>query len=259
MKSNGPRLLAIAGFTLAAALAFVAFTIGWVGPRGTSSANAQSQNDTNRPSQITVRGTGSISAAPDQIKMSVGVTQQETTVKAAQDKVTATTDALVAKLKEAGVADKDYRTGQFSVEPAMDYGFPGKDGSTSQTPKLVGYRVTSILDITLRDTAKVADLLDALTTAGANTVYGVNYTFSDPNSLTQQAYDSAVKDAESKATKLAGLSKMQLGKVVSVTEASANVPGPVYNDMAAGKGGGSAIYPGQQSVQVDLIVTYEAK
>lgn len=259
MKSNGTRLLAIAGFAVAVALVFVAVTVGWVVPQATTSANAQSQNETTHNSQITVRGTGSISARPDLLKMSVGVAQQDSTVKAAQAKVSATTDAMIAKIKAAGVEDKDYRTGQYTVEPVMDYGFAPEKGGPNQTPKLSGFRVTNMLDITLRDSAKGADLLDELTSAGANTVYNVSYTFADPDGLAKQAYENAVKDAEVKATKLASLSKVQLGKVVSVTEASANVPGPVYGDMASGKGGGGAIYPGQQSVQVDLIVTYEAR
>jgi uncharacterized protein YggE len=260
MKSNGTRLLAMAGFAVAAALVFAAVTIGWVAPQGTAPASAQSQTETTRPSQITVRGTGSVSAKPDLIKMSVGVAQQDGTVKAAQAKVSATTDALVAKIKEAGVDEKDYRTSQYSVEPVMDFGYSGDKGSPNQTPKLTGFRVTNMLDITLRDPAKAPDLLDALTSAGASTIYNVNYAFADPDSLAKQAYDDAVKDAEVKATKLASLSKMQLGKIVSVTDSSANVPGPIYSgDMTGGKGGAGAIYPGQQSVQADVIVTYEAK
>src|SRR5437868_2980246 len=105
MKSNGARLLAIAGFTLAAALVFVAVTIGWVVPQGTTPANAQSQGEATHASQITVRGTGSIGAQPDLLKMSVGVTQQDNTVKAGQAKVLATTDAMIAKVKAAGVED----------------------------------------------------------------------------------------------------------------------------------------------------------
>jgi uncharacterized protein YggE len=252
-------LLAIAGFTVAAALVFVAVTIAWAPARGNgSTAAAQTQGQTDA-AHITVRGTGSINATPDQIKLNIGASFQESTVKAAQDKVTAAIDKIVAKLKAAGVDAKDYRTGQYNVEPVMDFSGSDKGGSP-QTPRLAGFRVTNVLEVTLRDPSKASDLLDQLVEAGANTVYNISYTFADQDSLARQAYNGAVKDAETRATRLAALSNIKLGKIVSVTEASANVPGPIYGDYAGGgKGGAGAVYPGQQSIQVDVIVTYEAK
>jgi uncharacterized protein YggE len=162
---------------------------------------------------------------------------------------------MAAKIKAAGVLDADFRTGQYNVEPVMDYA-PDKGGAPSQAPTLTGFRVTYILDITLRDTAKAPALIDDLVAAGANTVYGLTYTFNDQDSLSKQAYDVAVKDAQSRATRLAALSNANLGRIVSISDASANIPGPVYD--AGGKGGGAGFYPGQQTVQSDLVVTFEA-
>jgi uncharacterized protein YggE len=187
------------------------------------------------------------------------VSLQENTVKAARAKVSAVMDALVARLKAANVAEKDSRTSQYSVEPVLDYGNGDKGTNVPTTPKIVGIRITNILQITLKDPAYETDLLDALVSAGANTIYNVNDTFSDPDTLAKQAYDQAVKDAETKAIRLANLSGLKLGRVLNVTDGAASSTVPTYYDKAAGMGaGGAGIVPGQQSVGVDVIVTYEA-
>ena len=52
----------------------------------------------------------------------------------------------------------------------FDYYAAEKGGAPSQTPTLTGFRVSYILDITLRDSAKAPALIDDLVAAGANTV-----------------------------------------------------------------------------------------
>jgi uncharacterized protein len=255
MKTS--RFLAIVGAAVVVAFVSAALAIAWVLPRSTNTASAQANTDGARPSQITVRGSGSINAKPDTLRMDVGVILQSNTVKDAQSSVSTVMDEMLSRLKAAGIDEKDYRTSQYSVEPVMDYSGGGDKGSQTAPPKLTGFRVTNMLQITLRQPARAPEVLDSLVSAGANTIFNVGYTFADPDALTKQAYAGAVQDAEAKAGKLAGLSNMKLGKIVSVTEASANIPGPVYDSLAAGKGGG-AIVPGQQAVQVDVVVTYEA-
>ena len=253
MKSGNSRLLAGISIMASVALVLAAFSVVWLSPREASPAQAQ---DNVKPSQITVRGTGSISVKPDTLIMTVGVSIQESTVKAAQAKVTSSIDDIVAKIKAAGVAEKDYKTVQYNVEPVMDYGNSPERGGAG-TPKLVGFRVVNMLEVTLRDTTKAPELLDELTSAGVNTIYNISYTFADADALSKQAYDQAVRDASERATRLAGLSNMTLGRIISVTEPSANQPGIIYGDMGKGAAGGG-VFPGQQNIQIDVIVSYEA-
>jgi len=256
-------VIAALAILLLSGVAAVALAGAWFIPLRVESnkANAQetfipaAQADmSTTPVPITVRGIGKISVKPDTIIMNVGASAQEATVKEAQTKVTQVIDAMAARLKANGVSDADYRTAQYNVEPIMDYG--GKEGTNAQ-PRLIGFRVTNILEITLRDTARASELLDALTTAGANTVYGISYTFADAEGLSRQAYNGALQDAQARAAKLAELSDLKLGKIVTISEASAASANPFYGKEGLG-GGGAGIYPGQQQVQVDLLVTFEA-
>jgi uncharacterized protein YggE len=252
VKANN-RLLAVTSIALSVALLLGAFAVVWLAvPRQASPAAAQEQPE--KTPQITVRGSGSIVAKPDIMVVNIGVSIQEPSIKAAQDKVSSAISAMEAKLKAAGLTEKDYRTVQYNVGPVTTY--EGADKGVPGTPKVVGFLVTNILEVTIRDIDNVPTLLQQLVDAGANTVYNMYYGFSDPQALANQAYDKALQDAQAKATRVATLSNLQLGKILNVTEASANPPVPYGKDMGAG--GAGPFYPGQQTIQVDVIVTYEA-
>jgi len=252
MKSTANKTLAIASVALSALLILGAFTIAWLLPRDPATAAAQSTSS--NASHITVAGTGIVNATPDTVKITVGVSDQESTVAAAQSKVDSGVAAITAKLKEAGISDKDYRTVQYTIDPVMDYSNNGVKGASGGS--LTGFNVTNIIEITLHDTSKAAPLIDSLVGAGANTVYGVNFSVSNPSTFEQQAYDQAMQDANSRAQKLAGLSNLTLGKIVSISENGASSPIP-FADKAA-SAGGAVLNPGQQAIQSTLVVTYEA-
>lgn len=264
MKANS-KFLALGSVVLSVALLLAAFAAIWLMPREAAPAGAQdnqasvtptaaAQADAEKPGTITVRGTGSVNAKPDSLVVNVGANIQAATVKEAQTQVDTIMDAITAQLNAAGVDEKDYRTVQYSVEPVLDYA----DGKTQ--PKLNGFRVVSMIEVTLRDLAKAPEILDALTTAGANTIYNSSFSIADPAGLYQQAYDKAVDDAEMRAQRLADMSGQKLGKIVSISEGTTSGGAPVYDRGGAGMGagGGVTIFPGQQAVSVDVVVTYEA-
>lgn len=256
MKATNSKTLAIASVALSMMLILGAFTAAWLLPRDAAPASAQSNGDsTSKPSQVTVVGTGIISVKPDAAKVTVGVSFQENTVADAQSKADSVMAAIIEKLTQAGIAEKDYRTTQYNVEPVMSFDNP-KAGSGGT---LVGFRVTNMIEVTLHDPAQAAGLLDSLVSAGANTIYGINFFVSDTNKVAQQAYDQAVQDARTRAEKIAALSNLTLGKIVSVSENGAGPAVPLYDKgMGIGMGGGGSVAPGQQTIQVSLVVTYEA-
>ena len=88
-------------------------------------------------------------------------------------------------------------------------------------------------------------------------MYGVSFSVSNPSTFEQQAYDQAMQDANSRAQKLAALSNLILGKILSVSENGASAPVP-FAGKAGGLGSGAVLNPGQQAIETMLVVTYEA-
>lgn len=246
------RLWAFAGVALSTLVVLGALLVVWLMPRDPSPAAAQDSQNAAKPSTITVVGTGSISVKPDILKMTIGVSAQKDTVLDAQAEVDAALTAIYAKLKEAGIAEADYKTAQYTVEPVMNYNDPKNSQGT-----LTGFRVVHMVEVTFRDVAAAPTIVDGLVKAGANTIYGTYFAFDNPESVGERAHEEAVKDAQKRAERLAALSNMTLGKIVSVSEQS-NGAFPVYLKEQGLGGGGGGFAPGTQSITTGVVVTYEA-
>lgn len=204
---------------------------------------------------ITVVGEGKVSLMPDIATINVGAEARADTASEAKAEVDARMAAIAAALQEAGVAEKDIQTSHYSIHyeqepmPSMLREGPAPENQG-------GYRVSNMVQVIVRDVEKAGDVLDAVVQAGANQVYGVNFTVSDESTWQSEARAKAMADARSRAQELAGLAKVELGGVLSVSEVigSSSVPVPV---MAVERGmGGGGIAPGELELGTQIQVTF---
>jgi len=208
----------------------------------------ESQRDT-----IAISAEGKVTALPDIAAISIGVMTEKKTVAEAQKENTAKMDAIIAKVKEIGVAPEDIKTTTYSIYPQYDW------IANRQVER--GFQVSQSIDVKVRDLTKIGDILAAAGELGANQVGGVNFTIDDPEELRQQARLEALENAKGKAQELADAAGVRLGRIVGFSEDPGYVPPPVFYDRAAdgfGAGGASPkIEPGSQEVAVNVTVIYE--
>jgi uncharacterized protein YggE len=203
---------------------------------------------------ITVVGVGKVSLVPDIARINVGAEARASSVAEAKANVDRQIDAIMAVLQELDIADKDIQTSHYGIyferEP---YPVAAREGGSSAEPE-GAYRVSSMLEVTVRDVSQAGDVLDGVVEAGANQVYGVTFTVSDDSKWQSAARKSAVVDAEARAEELAGLTGVTLGEVLSVSEVIGNGPMPIaYAERAMGAGG---IAPGELEMSTQVQVTF---
>jgi uncharacterized protein YggE len=176
---------------------------------------------------ITVAASGEARGAPDQANLSAGVTTTAATANEAvgmnAHKMTAVFDAL----KRLGIADKDIQTSNFSVQPQMS---PYNQNGGAQ--HIVGYQVSNEVDVSLDDTKKLGAALDALVGAGANQINSVGFSIQNADELEAKAQEAAIARARARAETYARAAGVSLGSVVSISEASAEAPRPVFRALA---------------------------
>lgn len=202
---------------------------------------------------IVVTGNGKVVSAPNIAVINIGVETWGDEPKAAVDQNTKQTTALVDTLKKLGIAAADLQTSNFSIrferreQPPVwsaPQSAPAAAGATAlpQTksvavaaaeapppaqPKRDGsFVVNNTLNVTVRDLAKLGEALSSATEAGANTIWGVDFRIDNPEPLVAQARDKAVEDAIAKAKRLAEVSGVKLGPLVSVDESGHSAPAP---------------------------------
>ena len=201
---------------------------------------------------ISVSGTGQAYTTPDKAMISIGVQTRDKDAGKAVDNNTAAMNKILAALKAQGIADKDLQTQNFSISPQYEY-----DSSGNPTGA-VNFVVDNTLVATVKNLPKLGATLTAAVNAGANNIYGISFGVQNPSTLQATARDLAVADARARAEALAKAAGVTLGEVISISE-SVNVvsPMPVYaRDMAQSVGGDVPVAAGEQSVNVDVSVTF---
>ena len=202
------------------------------------------------PRAITVIGKGKVSLKPDIATINVGAEARANTVSEAKTEVDAQMAVIATTLQETGIAEEDIQTSHYSIhyeqEPMM------REGPASESQG--GYRVSSMVQVTVRDVEKAGDVLDAVVQAGANQVYGVTFTVADESIWQSEARAKAMADARSRAQELAGLAEVELGEVLSVSEIIGSVPVPMMESRLGMGGGGIA--PGELELGTQIQVTF---
>jgi uncharacterized protein len=202
--------------------------------------------------QITVVGTGDAKGAPDQATVQIGVQSQAQTSSDALADNSTKMEALLAKLRELGVAEKDIQTSNFSISPTY-----GDDGQT-----VTGYQVNNTASVTIRNIATTGELLDNVVAAGANAIYGISFGIADPKALEGQARDAAIADARARAQTMAQAAGGSLGQILSITETIGAQPIPLMvgaSEAMLADAKAVPIAQGEQTVNAQVQITFELR
>lgn len=220
---------------------------------------------------ISVSGEGEVFAAPDIANISFTVRESAVKVADAQDKVTKKIKTALASARKLGVADKDIKTENYSSYPKYEW----QDGTVScmslNCPPsrpgkqvIVGYEVSQMVTLKVRNLESVNKLVDALATTGVTEMQGPNFAIDDEDGLKAQARKIAIDKARAKAEVLARDLGVTLVRVVSFSEGGNY---PIYaRAMSAGmeKGiggdvGAPEIPQGENKITSNVTVTYEIR
>lgn len=202
--------------------------------------------------QIIVVGNGESFGEPDQAQVQIGVETFSPTVAEATADNQAALETVMAALDAAGIPLKDIQTSNYSVWAEQIYGDKGPEG-------IAGYRVSNMVTVIIRDITAVDEVLGAVTEAGANSIYGVNFSVADTAALQADARAKAIADAEARAQSLANLAGVELGEPLIISEVvGQSMPYPMTGGGAMMETASAApgISPGQLSVQMQAQVTY---
>jgi uncharacterized protein len=200
---------------------------------------------------ISVTGVGRVTGTPDTLSITLGVSVRRDTVGVATGDAADLASAIIAALRDNGVAEEDIQTANYSIWPEYDW--------RGNRQILTGYRVTNELRVKVRDVDRAGAVIDAATAAGGDdmVVSGLAFSIEDNTDMLAAARAAAWADAEAKATQLAELSGVSLGTAVSITETIAHDVPPVWLGRdAAGEAADTPIEPGQADVTVTIQVTF---
>jgi uncharacterized protein YggE len=214
----------------------------------------------------------SLRTPPDEATITVSTQAKASTATGAVAANKVKTEKLLAAIRAAGIRERDIQTQGIQLQPDYRWDPPTPGGQGRQT--LIGYMANNSVQIKMRNIEKLTSLLDVLTTAGADSVYGPRFGISDTAPLKREARVRAMKRGEVEAAEYAHNNGFKSVRLLSVEEGTSyrgtdvllsaqgvsNLPPPPPPPPAIGggeRGGGDDIVaPGQLETAVSLNLLY---
>ncbi|HET9059918.1 MAG TPA: SIMPL domain-containing protein [Acidimicrobiales bacterium] len=203
-------------------------------------------------STVTVQGTGTSSAVPDQMTLTVNVHTQAGSAQSALAKNATKAQALITSIEHKGVPSRDLQTSGISLQPSYD-----------NSGNITGYQVDDTVTVTVNGLAKAGSIIDAAVSAAGNSaqVQGVTFSVQHQDVVLALARAAAVRQAASLATQMAGADGLALGPLCSLQDqSSAPTPQPEMLFRAAGTAStapSTPVQPGTEQFQAQVTATYE--
>ena len=203
------------------------------------------------PRQVTVIGSGQVQGVPDTLTADVGIEFTAPDVTTAMNQTNDRQQAVINALVGAGMDRKNIRTTAVTLQP--QYSNPEPAG----TANIAGYRATNAIEVKIHPTDAASKLLALIVNTGgdATRIRSVSYSIADDSQLVKDARARAFQDAKNRADQYAQLSGLQLGKVLSISEASGS--GPVAGATPRGMAAAVPLEPGQQTVSFSVTAVWE--
>ncbi len=175
--------------------------------------------------EIKVTGSAIIAADADVGHVNMGVDVVASTVKEARAQAAKAMDSVMSAIKLEGITDDDISTTSFNIRPEtvwVEERVELEGGATANKarPVVVGYNVANYIDVTVKNTAKIGDVIDAAAEAGGNSlnISNIYFSVSQVTALKEQLHRAAALDARWKAELYAKSMGVVLGQLISLEE-----------------------------------------
>ena len=181
---------------------------------------------------IRVSGDARVSAKPDRVQIDVGV---QTQAPLSQDAASANArqlDATLAAVRKVAGPTAQLKTVSYSLNPNYQY-------HSGAEPAIVGYTALNVVQVQLDDLARIGDVIDAATHAGANRIQGIQFTLRDQDAVRAEALREAATRARAEAEVLAQALNLRILRVLTVEESSPGIV-PVRTHLAMARASASA-------------------
>lgn len=203
---------------------------------------------------LNISAYGDVMAAPDMATINLGVQTDGATAAAALGANADQMTRVLAALKRAGLAERDIRTSQLSVNPKYVY-------EQNQPPKLSGYEASNQVTVIARDLKRLGPTVDAAVGAGATNVNSISFGLLDPTAAQDAARLVAVHDLQAKAELYAKALGRPVLRLINLTEGASFSPPVMSNTLMVSSrkqmAAPTPVSPGEMQVRIEVSGLYE--
>jgi len=210
---------------------------------------------------LTVTGTGHLAVAPDTAFVTFGMETAGKSLAEAQRLNSQVMQRVTERLRELQIEKERIQTSSFTVSPQYKPPLKRPADAPATPPEIIGYMMGNSVTVEIRNTEKVAAVIEESLAAGANHFQGLHWGLRDEQQAKLSALKQAAAKAREKATALSEVLKVKLVRLISANEGSHMVrPAPYASRamMAMDAGGNEPpIFSGEMKVEATVTLIYQ--
>ncbi len=236
------------------ALGIIAATALAISVMGLAVAYASDQGLGIKPQNfttLTVSGYGEVTYTPDEAVITFVALGYGETATEALDKCSSKASAIISAIEKLGISKENMKTSSITINPRYDW--------EQKPPKLVDYEASYTLMIKVNDITLVGKVIDAAFSAGADRMYGLQFTISEEkkSGLIDQAIKAALNDAMRKAETTASHLGLKVVGIESINLSPQQAPPIIIREEVKAAGGYAEvpIVPGEGKISVSVGLT----
>ncbi|CAN7373694.1 SIMPL domain-containing protein [Knoellia sp. LjRoot47] len=199
---------------------------------------------------VEVTGHGAHHVVPDLVILRARVQCEARDVASALTESSNRTAAALQAAADHGVEGPDRRTEDVGIHPRHD----------TEGRKVVGYTAYQAFRLTIRDTSRVGDVLQALAGAAGDAlgVDGIEMTAEQTPEAVEASRQAAFEDAHARATQYARLAGVTLGPVLMIREGvpETGTPRPMFARSADALAGSMPVEAGTRAITSTVTVRW---
>jgi uncharacterized protein YggE len=207
---------------------------------------------------LTVRGSGEVSAAPDQALVQLGAAAQSERATDAQQQVNRIVGAILKAIEATGISAEDISTTELTLGPVYER-TNRSSAEQANLPRIVGYLASNVVRVEIHAINKIGDVIDAGIGAGANRLEGLSFGLKDDTLSRKKALQQAVLNAREKAEAIASALNLRLVRILEVSEEGVHMLQPQFRTlrMASTAAESTPVIPGRVQVSASVIIGYQ--
>lgn len=227
---------------------------GWVALLVLALAAPAAAQDARGGAVVVVTGEGLVQAVPDRAWITATTESRAGNPREAQRRNAEVMNAVIEKLRSAGLAGDAVRTAGYDLQPEWDM--------VGNRRVSRGYVARNSIEVRVDSIDRVGELLDLAVTSGATSAGGVRFDLKDRAKLQRDALALAITDARAKADTAATAGGSAVERVVRIEEQGATSRPPVpfvRVESAALAADAPPIEAGQMELRAQVTLTAELK
>lgn len=163
--------------------------------------------------QITVVGTGTVTAEPDILRVTLGVAAEADDASTAIRQMSMQMADVMDVIDALGLPDADIQTSSLRLSERY-----GQQQTYERPAELIGFQASTAVTIILRDMDEAGSALDAVVASGVNRINGLQFDVDVSEPLRNAARAAAVADAIAKTALYAKAASLTTGDILTMSE-----------------------------------------